>query len=475
MKKLFFPVVLLLSNFLNGLAAQDSTTIFNREDFLEMVSLFHPVMRQGQLIMDQANVALGAARGVFDPKWYGQFDQKSFDKKDYFAVGEAGVKIPTWMGIDFKTAYNWSSGVYLNPEDNLPQNGQAIIGLEVPLGQGLFIDERRAAVKRARLAAEASEFERLQLQNDLYREAMEAWWNWAFNYHRLNAYAEALSMAQQRFDAIRESYFLGDVPAMDTLESLIQVQNRSVEFNQATLDFRQAGAYLSVFLWSEDQVPLELPDGVRPPDLPEPTERLSPDQILAWQQRMESMHPDLKLLDYKSLDLSIKERLKVEQLKPSLNLTYNFLGNGFDLVNSESASNLSALFADNYKWGLQFNMPLLLRKERNGLKMVRIEMDQNYNKIQLKRQDLSAKVMAYAQEVNFKFDQANEFRDMLRNNRLLLEMEREKFNIGESSVFLINSREQKFIDTRIKRIKTIVEYEKARVKLQWATGTPSRQ
>ena len=470
MKKPLFllGVLLLLTGYTK--ASSDSTVVFTQEDYLDMVRSFHPVMIQGQLVMENANLAVGAARGAFDPKWYGQYDQKSFDEKDYFSVGEAGVKLPTRTGIDFKVAYNWSEGVFLNPENSLPQNGQAIVGLELPLGQGLFIDERRAALKRAKLASEASDVERRQLQNDLIREALEAYWNWSFQFHQLSAYAEALSMAQQRFEAIRESYFLGDVPAMDTLESIIQVQNRNLEFNQATLEFRQAGAYLSVFLWSADQIPLELPETARPPDLSPPLQKLSDAEIQTYRERLEEIHPDLRLLDFKSQDLAIKERLKLEQLKPNLNLSYNFLGNGFDLVDNETTRNLSGLFAQNYKWGLSFQMPMFLRKERNGLKMVRVEMDQNFNKIRLKNQELTAKMEAYAQEVNFKIDQVNQFAQMLQNNRVLLDMEREKFSIGESSVFLINSREQKYIETHIKYIKTVVEYEKARVKLLWSAG-----
>lgn len=470
MKKPFFLLCFLMVLIGRAQSVPDTPVVFKQEDFLDMVRAFHPIIVQGQLVMENASLGVGAARGNFDPKLYGQFDQKSFDEKDYFSVGEAGIKIPTWAGIDFKVAYNWSEGVFLNPENSLPQNGQAVVGLELPLGQGLFIDERRAALKRARLAAEASDFERRQLQNDLLREALEAYWNWSFFFHQLSAYAEALSMAQQRFDAIRESFFLGDLPAMDTLESLIQVQSRNLEFNQATLEFRQAGAYLSVFLWSADQVPLELPDNVRPQDLAAPVLQLTPEEIQAFQDRLDAIHPDLRLLDFKSRDLSIKEKLKLEQLKPQLNLTYNFLGNGFDLVANETTRNFSGLFAQNYKWGLSFQLPVLLRKERNGLKMLRVEMDQNFNKIRLKNQELSAKVLANAQEVNFKFDQVNQFRQMLDNNRTLLDMEREKFAIGESSVFLINSREQKYIETQIKNIKTIIEYEKANVKLRWSAG-----
>ena len=60
--------------------------------------------------------------------------------------------------------------------------------------------------------------------------------------------------------------------------------------------------------------------------------------------------------------------------------------------------------------------------------------------------------------------------DMLQNYEDLLQAENEKFRIGESSVFLLNSREQKLIAARKKWLKQKAEYEKARAGRLWAAG-----
>ena len=54
---------------------------------------------------------------------------------------------------------------------------------------------------------------------------------------------------------------------------------------------------------------------------------------------------------------------------------------------------------------------------------------------------------------------------MVENYEKLLEAEIRKFDIGESSLFLINSRESKLIEARIKLISMETKLQKERVSL----------
>jgi hypothetical protein len=91
------------------------------------------------------------ARGGFDPKLYSEWEQKSFDGKEYFTLGETGFKIPTWAGVELKGNFLVSGGDFLNPENTLPTAGQAVAGVKVSLLQGMFIDERRAMLRQEEL------------------------------------------------------------------------------------------------------------------------------------------------------------------------------------------------------------------------------------------------------------------------------------------------------------------------------------
>ena len=448
----------------------DTTKVFPLEDFLNWVRIHHPVMRQAALLDNQAQAALLKARGAFDPKVYADYEDKSFDSKNYWRRGEAGVKVPTWPGIDVKLAYTWNNGVFLNSDDNLPDNGQAIVGLEVPLARNLFFDKRRAEVQKAQLYRDANEAQRRILINDLLFSAVELYWKWAYAYQSTQIYEKALQLSKERFSGIRESFFQGDKPAIDTLEAVIQIQNRQLQLDGALLQFRNATLELSNFLWLEDLVPLQLSGGLRPQPLTsiaESIRTISGDALI----RADVNHPKLRALRVKQEQLEIDERWQREAFKPELNLSYNFLGTGFSFNPAQNPeSGFSDLFTENYKWGLTFNYPILWRKERGGLELVRLKQAELHAKLQNTRLEIRNKVSAVYQEMDIVAGQVRTQRQMLVNNQTLLEAENEKFRIGESSVFLLNSREQKLIETELKLTKLRVEFQKLLRKLDWALG-----
>jgi outer membrane protein TolC len=59
------------------------------------------------------------------------------------------------------------------------------------------------------------------------------------------------------------------------------------------------------------------------------------------------------------------------------------------------------------------------------------------------------------------------------NQRKLLAAELQKFELGESTIFLINARESKLIELRIKQESLRSSYEKARAELYYYAGTRS--
>lgn len=449
----------------------DTTQVFSLEKYLTWVRAYHPVMQQAALLSNKGDASLLEARGVFDPKWFGEYEDKSFDQKNYFRIGEAGLKIPTWWGVDVKMAYLWSNGDFLNPEGKLPKQGQAIIGIEVPLLQGLTFDQRRAQVQQAQLLQEGNEATRKIIVNELLLNAIEVYWKWAYFNQIRQVYQNSLTLAQNRFELVKSSFLQGDKPAIDTLESLIQIQNRELQLSQANVDFRNSTLELSNFLWFEDLTPLEVSEDLFPENLQADWNYLEEKPTADFLRSINETHPELQGILIKQQQLNIKEKLKREQFKPNLRFNYNFLGNGFDWTDDASnESQLNALVTENYKWGVQFNYPLLLRKERGGLELVRIEQLENQFKLGEKQLKISNKINAIFQQLETTFEQINILEDMVINYENLLNAEFEKFRIGESSIFLINSREQKLIDAQMKLNKLQSEFQKFKWKLRYSKG-----
>ncbi len=477
-----YGILLAIGLFAAGLAqAQpllDSAAVLSAERYLGWVAQYHPVARQGRLLGVQAEAMERLARGGFDPKLYGDWDQKSFKESDYFGFGEAGVKVPTWWGIELKAAYSVADydAIYQNPERTLPEQGQAVLGIKVPLGRGLFIDDRRADLAQAKIMAQANEAERERMVNDLLLNAADAFWAWCVAYNQLQVFERALAITEQRFGGVVASFEAGDLPAIDTLETMIQIQNRQFDLNNARIVYRNATLMLSNYLWSQEGEPLEVTNALRPPllsgleavPLAEGSEAL-------WREARER-HPELRAYDYKLQQLEIDRRLAAEQLKPRLDLEYNLLGEGTNFVPGAAANDgLNGLVAQNFKWGVRFDFPLLLRKERGKLELTRIKVQDAEYGLQRKQLEIANKIRNYINEQDNLLEQMELYSGAVANYRALLDAEYQKFDMGESSIFLLNSREQKLIEAQLKLTELEGKFFLTRQKVEWAAGRLGRQ
>jgi len=455
-------LILLMLFVITGFSQQ----VLTQEQMIRYVKEYHPVSVQGKLLVRRGEKTLNRARGNFDPKIQGTLDQKQFASKEYYHLVNGGLKIPTWYGVEFKSGFEQNRGAFLNPENNNPTGGLFYAGVSVPVGRGLMIDERRSALQQARIYADATNSERVIMMNDLLFDAIKSYWKWVEAWNRYLVYEESLELTKTRFEAVKQSYLLGDIPAVDTLESYIQIQNREMNRNQARIHYRNQTLDLSNFLWFENNVPLVVTDSLTPPlyDLIDTAPLVSADSIGEFIRNLEATHPLVQIYDYKLLSVSVEQRMKAEALKPTLNVNYNMLN---EPVGSDIVSNITT---QNYKWGLELSFPLFLRKERNDLQLTRIKQTDTEMQRQQKLLEIQNKLRTYYNEQSNLEEQVNLFTDAAENYNRLLTAEQEKFAAGESSLFLINSREISLIQARLKLIELISKYQIASQGIYWSNG-----
>ncbi len=452
----------------------DSTKVLTETAYLAWVRQYHPVIQQANLLNRVGDAYQLKARGGFDPKIAGDIQRKSFDGKTYFTIGETGLKIPSWLGAEFKVGYNWTNGIFLNPENNLPSAGQAYAGVKWSLARGLMIDERRAALQQAKIMIQANVVEQQAIVNDLLLDAGKAYWEWVNAYNDLKIFEEAHRLAKVRLTGVKSSFLQGDKPAIDTLESTIQVQTRQIAVNDAKVVYENSRRYLSNFLWYENELPVEVSDLLSPPfykALGLPESNIDLEDILG---NLNENHPTLRQYNFKLQDLAINRRLKQEALKPQVDVEFNFLADGIDFVNKPKDANnldgLNSLLTENYKAGIRVGMSLFRRKARADIALVDIKLlDTNY-KLRQKTQAIKNKVLNYQALLDNSRQQVAVNQSMVTNYQDLLVAENEKFRFGESSIFLLNSREQKLINAQLKLVKLLTLYQKNRLGLIWSAG-----
>lgn len=434
--------------------------------FRQQVLAQHPASVQADLYLDQANSALLRAQGGFDPKAYADVYSKTFKENTYFQYTEAGIKWPSWAGFEWKAAYNLASGAYLNPESTLPSNGQASLGFTWSAGQGLFTDERRTALRQARTGLQTADAERTLTRTDLVLEAAKTYWSWSAADQQLRIFTAALRQSELRHEGLRVSFFQGDKPAIDTLESYMQVQNRQMDLNFAATDLQNARIALSNFLWPQVNDDARLAEMAA--YVPDSLTFVPMERRAEWLEQALMVHPQQRWYGAKLENLEWERRLKQEKMKPVLDLNYNLLGAGWAFFPSPADG--PAILTNDIKWGIQFSYPILNRKARGDLQITRIKIAQTELERSQKLRIVENKLRQYANELDNLRNQIVIFRNLTDSYQRLLEAENEKFRQGESSVFLINTREQRWLEAQIKYLKLLSEYLKTEAALRWAAG-----
>ena len=443
MKRILFIFILLTSSFQAW--SQDSLVLGFRE-YLGYVKKYHPVVKQANLTIDMAQAKVMKARGGFDPKVEVDYSQKQFKGSEYYDLLNATFKIPTWYGIELKANFEQNEGEFVNPERFVPDDGLYSAGVSFSLGQGFLMNERMATLKKAKFFREQTAADQEILVNEVLYEASLAYFKWLRAYNEVVVFNDILGNALQRFEGVKRSAEAGDRAIIDTVEAKISYQNRTLGLEQARVKFMKRSLDLSNFLWLQDNVPLELQPGVIPTDNIEgeidATLNVTGTPLNAF--TLES-HPKLRSLDRKIDGLKVDRRLKGNRLLPVIDLNYNFITSTPEVGNSFNTAE--------YKGGLRFALPLFLRKERGEYKLARLKVtDAEYERTTAQL-SLQNKITALYNELDSFVIQNDLIADIVTNYMQLLRAEERKFSFGESSIFLVNSREQKLIESRLKQLE----------------------
>lgn len=442
MKQIHIIVILFFSSFVFGQDKNLQELTYN--EYLGYVKKYHPMVKSANLEVNSAQANLMMARGGFDPKIEVDFDKKQFKDKEYYSLLNSSFKIPTWYGIEVKAGFDNSEGVYLNPQNTLPNQGLTSLGISVPLGQGLLINQRMADLRKAKIQIQLSQAERKLQAIEVLYNASVAYFNWKRNYSEVQLYTEYLQNAEIRFKGVSSLIINGDKPAIDSVEAGIIVRNRKLSLEDSQLKLAKAKLELSNFLWLENNVPLELQDTIIPEIKLENTikETLKTNELLVENISIEN-HPKINSLQSKLDILEVERKLKANSLLPKIDLGYHYLS-------EQSAWNNTNF--NNYKVGMNFSFPIFLRKERGGLQLAKFKIQDTQYSLDLERVQLKNKINAQQTEINSLEKQRKLISDLVKDYNTMLTSEERLFSFGESSIFLINSRENNLVSSQLSEL-----------------------
>ena len=458
-----FIFLLVYACFAGVAFGQDKT--LNIENTLDIVRKYHPVIKQSFLQNEMSKNDLLATKSVFDPSFQMNTEEKTFDNKLYYRFNNTELKIPLWYGIDIKAGTENNIGERIDP--SLTINNSAFVGVSLEPFRGILVDKRNSIVKQAKNFVELTKNEQLLVVNDLLLETTSAYWNWVNAYYINNILIRSVQNNKERYEVVKKSFFAGDRAAIDTTEALTQLQTFEIMQNQAALDLQKARLELSNYFWTANGMPYELEEEILPLSNFE-LNKISNIELGRLEELVDQAmqtHPKIKMTNNKSTILDIEKRLKTIELFPSLKLNYNALENNLSRISSNFNT------SNNTKYGVTLTMPLFQRQARGELAKTKNKIDELDWNIKYITLEIENKVRGSFAEFYALKQQVKTNEGILSANKLLFDTENIKFQIGESSLFLINNRELKFIETEQKQIALIAKFYLSIYKNLWAMGS----
>ncbi len=436
--------------------------LLDYNEFISSIIKNNPLSIRSDNEKRYGDLQLKAARGNYDPVLSGNYDQKQFIGKNYFTTLNSEIKQPIFTSQYFKMGYDFGNGQNLNPELGTPINGLPYVGIEVGVLQGLIIDKRRAEILKSREYINYYTAEQKNQLNNLLFQSSLSYFDWLFSAKQIALNNYFMVVAQKRLLGIEALANIGERAAVDTIEAAIFYQTRLLDLQNAEMDYLKNSNEVSSYIW-QNNLPTFSSNNIQVKDSIEIYFNKAKRVLAQNLKTLNLQNPILSKYSALQKVLEVDVRYKKEMIKPVLNIKYNFLQNNNTIINPGFSSN-------NYKWGLNMAFPLLLRNSRNEYKMAQLISQNNNLEMQNKANELNVKLTTINQSLVIIDQQLLNAERSVNYGKLLLESEKLKFDNGESSLFLINVRENKLLESELKFAEYKVKYIKAVFNIIYLAG-----
>lgn len=451
----------------DSLINMNSNPQLKSEELLAIIREFHPILKNAATNIDISKAEILKARGNFDPQLNAYLSSKKIESVNYYNQISYDISIPTWYGLDFTAGYQNIQGDRI--DNSQTQAGISYLGVNIPLAKNLIYDKRRAAIDQAKIMANISIYEQQNIVNDISNEAMITYWNWVKYYEYYQILKRNVEINIGRIELVRKSCKLGERPSIDTIEANTQLISFQIQLQEAYNEFLNTGNDLSVYLWTKEGKPYTLPRNIIP-DTKWDNTNIDKEFNLVLEDLISNgmkFHPLLKIYQEKIKYYTVDRKQKIQEILPKLDLNAQFLNKGL----SPFPSNYEALgIHDNFAYGIKLDLPLRLSYGRGAIASSRFKLNQSNIDYELKQKLVEIKIRNYFNDyINIK--KMVELQSLNFNNYIkLVQAEDSRFKNGESSLFLINSRENKALEAQEKLIDLKTKFYKTLYNIQWSAG-----
>ena len=421
----------------------------------------YPALLAAQADQAAAEGELRAARGGFDPQWKTRFDVDAFG---YYSGKrlDTVVEVPTpWWGTTVFGGYRLGVGKIPDYDGKLvtESGGEFRGGLRVPLLRDGSTDRRRVTLGRAELGREIAGLGVEQQRLEVLRIARQRYWDWQAAGRRLVLAEGLLQLARDRDAVLEARVRRGDLPSVERTENERAIAQRTAQVATARRGLEQAALELSLFLRDASGAPV-LPGANRlGSSLPEPTRLPDPEADLpqALERRPEPQRLRLGLLQGQ-LELGLARN----QVLPALDLSF-FVAQDVGSFDPTRAATTGFL-------GVSLEVPLLGRQPLGRLDAARAGVRRLEAQLRLSRDRVTVEVRDAVSSVTAAATRIGAARREVELATELERLERKRFELGDSTLFFVNLREQATLEAQLRAVDALADYHKGMAAYAAATA-----
>ncbi len=426
------------------------------EDVIDSVYTSYPLLTVAFLSQTVADGDLLSTNGEFDLKLKGggTSGPLGFYKTNRFG---AGVSQPLFSGGELFGGYKVGRGNFQPwfKERQTDDGGEFSVGIAIPLSQNRQIDARRAALYRATYGREAVQ---PNIQSQLVEfvwESSYAYWKWVAAGRNYQIAESLLEIAQQRNDGLSKRVDEGDLAPIALTDNQRLIVSRQASLIDARQKLQQAAIKLSLFLRTPDGQPIIPSEDQLPASFPEATS-IDPDQVEKDIQIAMTNRPELASLELlrKQLDVDLTQARNL--YLPEVNaMLFASKDTG------AAASSLGDKTPFELEASLQLSVPLQRRKALGKIQAIEGKLAQLSVKISFTQDKIATDVQGVYAAMLAAYERILRARESLEFARTMEQAERQKFELGDSDLLLVNLREKATADAAKTVLQAMLDYFQA--------------
>ncbi len=441
------------------------TEKFTEEDFLKMVNRNHPDIIKAKLDRQKALYKRVEAQGAFDPSvssdnFYRRFNSSS-------AVGDTQKAFTSNTSIDWLSGYGakfsvgakFAEGDIKTPISPTGDGGEYFVKAQIPLLRNAIFNEKNVKEQQAKIQETIFDLELYEKRLQTLSKAAYSYWNWIGSFKKLEAQEELLRLNQNQAQQAQDQVTYGILPQIGKVELDREVQKTQGKVWDSIIGYKDKAIKFTSFLWRENGESYPIVSSDNLPEMQLEIDSYQEPEVHEAKLNALENRPEFKSITRFKEVARWNRKFAKNQYLPELDL-YGY--QGIEVGAGSIGPTTEA--------GVQILLPFRNRKASGLLNQAKI----NISKLNVQEKQLAQAIFLEientAQILENSYKAFETAKKEVEFATLLAQGEKDKFDLGASTIFLVIRRQRSLIDAKINLITSYVDYNIAKANYNFAQG-----